>query len=68
MEIRQGAQQNAWQPLAPKQQQMGGGAREKGWLDYDKAMTETLTSIHRAGADVILTYCAKDFARLYRNL
>lgn len=43
-------------------------ACQKGWLDYEKAMPETLTSIHRAGADVILTYFAKDYAKLYLGL
>ena len=36
----------------------------KGWLDYEKAMQETLLSIKRAGADIILTYHAKEFALL----
>src|SRR5688572_19210762 len=35
-----------------------------GWLDEDKAILETLTSIKRAGADLIATYFAKDAARL----
>jgi porphobilinogen synthase len=35
----------------------------KGWLDGDRVMKETLLSIKRAGADVILTYFAKEFAR-----
>jgi porphobilinogen synthase len=39
-------------------------ACRNGWLDYNKAMPETLLSIKRAGADVILTYFAKDFARM----
>ena len=39
-------------------------ACQNGWLDYEKAMPETLLSIHRAGADVIITYFAKDFARM----
>ena len=39
-------------------------AARNGWLDHDRAMMETLTSIHRAGADVILTYFAKPAARL----
>ena len=39
-------------------------AAEKGWLDYNQAFNEVLTSIKRAGADIILTYFAKDFARL----
>ena len=42
-------------------------AAEKGWIDYDKAMPEMLLSIHRAGADVILTYFAKEFAQHYRT-
>lgn len=41
-------------------------ACQNGWLDYEKAMPETLLSIHRAGADVILTYFAKDYAKLVR--
>ena len=38
-------------------------AAEKGWLDYDNTYLEVLTSIKRAGADIILTYFAKDFAK-----
>jgi porphobilinogen synthase len=38
-------------------------AGQKGWLDLDRAMMESLTSIRRAGADIILTYFAKDAAR-----
>jgi porphobilinogen synthase len=41
-------------------------AADKGWIDYEKAMPEMLLSIHRAGADVILTYFAKEFAQRYR--
>ena len=39
-------------------------AGEKGWLDPEKAMMEALLSIKRAGADVILTYFAKEAAKL----
>ncbi|MBX7094428.1 MAG: porphobilinogen synthase [Flavobacteriales bacterium] len=39
-------------------------ACKNGWLDYKKAMPETLLSIRRAGADAILTYFAKDYALL----
>ncbi len=39
-------------------------AAEKGWLNYNEVMMETLVSIKRAGADIILTYFAKDAARL----
>jgi porphobilinogen synthase len=38
-------------------------AAAKGWVDEDRMTREILTSIRRAGADVILTYHAKDFAR-----
>ena len=37
-------------------------AARNGWLDRERAMMETLTSIRRAGADIILTYFAKDAA------
>ncbi|TMQ65194.1 MAG: porphobilinogen synthase [Candidatus Eisenbacteria bacterium] len=37
-------------------------AAENGWLDGERAALETLTSIRRAGADVILTYFAKEIA------
>ena len=39
-------------------------AAKMGWLDEDKAIIETLTSIKRAGADLIATYFAKDAAKL----
>tara|TARA_B100001093_G_scaffold338849_1_gene323630 strand:+ start:729 stop:1697 length:969 start_codon:yes stop_codon:yes gene_type:complete len=39
-------------------------AAQKGWLDYESSFLEVLTSIKRAGADIILTYFAKDFAKL----
>lgn len=38
-------------------------AAERGWLDGDRAMREALTSIKRAGADMIITYYARQFAR-----
>ena len=37
---------------------------EKGWLDRDRAILESLVSIRRAGADFIVTYFAKDAAKL----
>ncbi|MEK6683568.1 MAG: porphobilinogen synthase, partial [Nitrospirota bacterium] len=37
------------------------------WLDEDRVVIETLTSIKRAGADLILTYFAKDAARLLQS-
>lgn len=38
-------------------------AAEKGWIDEERIVKETLTAIRRAGADIILTYHALDFAR-----
>ncbi len=42
-------------------------AAERGWVEKERAMVETLTSIKRAGADVILTYFAVDMAQLLRD-
>jgi porphobilinogen synthase len=39
-------------------------AAENGWIDGEKVMLEVLTSIKRAGADVIITYFAKDAAKI----
>jgi porphobilinogen synthase len=39
-------------------------AVRNGWLDYERTMMETLISIRRAGAQIILTYFAKDAAKL----
>jgi porphobilinogen synthase len=41
-------------------------AAERGWIDHDRVMMETLLAIKRAGADLILTYCARDAARLLK--
>jgi len=38
-------------------------AAERGWLDFDRAMMEVLVGIKRAGADLILTYYAREAAR-----
>jgi porphobilinogen synthase len=38
-------------------------AAERGWLDGDRAMEEALLAIARAGADVVITYWAREFAR-----
>ncbi len=38
-------------------------AVQRGWLDERRVVTETLTAIKRAGADIILTYHAKEFAQ-----
>ena len=39
-------------------------AAKLGWIDEERAMMEVLTSIKRAGADIILTYFAKDAAKV----
>ncbi|MEN3047105.1 MAG: porphobilinogen synthase, partial [Candidatus Hydrothermales bacterium] len=38
-----------------------------GWIDEQRIMIETLTAIKRAGADLILTYFAKDAARILKS-
>ena len=43
-------------------------AAANGWIDGDKVMYETLLSIRRAGADIILTYFAKEAARYIREM
>jgi len=43
-------------------------AAARGWLDRDRAITETLTAIRRAGAQIILTYWAVGAARALRRL
>lgn len=42
-------------------------AAEKGWLDYDRCMMEALTSIKRAGADLIISYHALEAARILQG-
>lgn len=42
-------------------------AAANGWIDREPAILETLTSIRRAGADVVLTYWASEAARLLRR-
>jgi porphobilinogen synthase len=42
-------------------------AAERGWIDHDRAVLETLTAIRRAGADIILTYHALEAARLLQG-
>jgi porphobilinogen synthase len=42
-------------------------ACQNGWLKYDQAMPEALLSIKRAGADVIITYFARDFAEMMQG-
>lgn len=42
-------------------------AAEKGWIDGDRVMMETLLGMKRAGADLIITYHAKEAAKLLRG-
>jgi porphobilinogen synthase len=43
-------------------------AAQKGWIDEQRVMLETLTSIKRAGADIILTYYARDAIRALEQI
>lgn len=42
-------------------------ACKNGWLDFEVVMPETLLSLKRAGADVIITYFAREFAERYQR-
>ena len=42
-------------------------AAQKGWIDEERVMMETLTSIKRAGADIILTYYAREAIKALRT-
>jgi len=42
-------------------------AAQKGWIDLDKCVVESLTCIKRAGADIILTYFAEHYAKLMQK-
>jgi len=42
-------------------------AAEKGWIDHDSAMMEMLLSMKRSGADIIISYFAKEAATLMKN-
>ncbi|HEU0053079.1 MAG TPA: hypothetical protein VFQ39_07870, partial [Longimicrobium sp.] len=41
-------------------------AAERGWIDGHRAQVEALTSIRRAGADMVISYYARQFARACR--
>ncbi len=43
-------------------------AAQNGWLDHDKTMMETMLAFKRAGADGVLTYFARDVARLLKHM
>jgi porphobilinogen synthase len=42
-------------------------AAERGWIDEQRAIVESLTAIRRAGADLILTYFAKEAASILKD-
>jgi porphobilinogen synthase len=42
-------------------------ASQRGWIDREKIMMESLTAIRRAGADLVLTYYAKEAARILKK-
>jgi porphobilinogen synthase len=42
-------------------------AAEKGWIDHDSAMMEMLLSMKRSGADIIISYFAKEAAIVLRG-
>ena len=42
-------------------------AAQNGWIDGQRVMLEVLTAIKRAGADLIITYFAEEFAKLKTN-
>ncbi|HLZ18431.1 MAG TPA: hypothetical protein VKO67_02395 [Smithellaceae bacterium] len=42
-------------------------AAELGWLEEEKAMMESVTAIKRAGADILITYWAKDLANVLKK-
>jgi porphobilinogen synthase len=42
-------------------------AARLGWLDEERTMMEILTAIRRAGADLVITYYAREAARLLRD-
>ncbi len=46
---------------------MAAAAAERGWLDGRRAMTEAVTAIVRAGADIVITYAAADLATWIRE-
>ena len=43
-------------------------AAERGWIDGERVALEHLTAIRRAGADLVITYFAKEFASSWRRV
>jgi len=71
LDVIHAARQTVRHPIAAYQvsgeYSMIKAAAQQGWLDERLAMVETLLAIRRAGADLILTYYAKDAARALRE-
>ena len=70
MDIIKEIKQNSLKPLCvynvSGEYSMVKAAALNGWMDYETLMMEILTSFKRAGADMIITYHAKDAARLLK--
>ncbi len=71
LDVIRGARDNFPLPLAAYnvsgEYSMVKAAAERGWIDGPRVMNEILTSIKRAGADLIITYHALEFAKTYRG-
>ncbi|HUP50142.1 MAG TPA: porphobilinogen synthase [Thermoanaerobaculia bacterium] len=70
LDVIRGARERCELPIAAYnvsgEYSMVKAAAEKGWIDGPRVTSEILTSIKRAGADLIITYHALEFARLHR--
>lgn len=68
MDIIQSLRENSNVPIAAYhvsgEYAMLRAAAQNGWLNYEQCLAETLISLRRAGADVIITYGAKDFVKV----
>jgi len=71
LDIIRGARDNFPLPVAAYnvsgEYSMVKAAAERGWIDGPRVMNEILTSIKRAGADLIITYHALEFAKSYKG-
>lgn len=71
LDVISAARQRTFLPIAAYQvsgeYSMIKAAAQAGWLDENRAMLESLLSIKRAGAEIILTYFAKEAARLLQS-
>ncbi|MCL6524960.1 MAG: porphobilinogen synthase [Thermoflavifilum sp.] len=72
LDVIHAVKQQVWVPISAYhvsgEYAMIKAAAMQGWLDESKAMLEVLTSIRRAGADLIATYFAKQAARLLQEI